>query len=154
MGNVKMKFLIILSPAAVSQARNIHLRALDYGFCAADTPQPLSINVATVDPFPIPVAGGAVVNVDVEFDLLETCPAGTSVSLKMVHQGLIDIPIPCIEVDTMHLGSCEYGIDHLLELGADYLCPTVPEIPSIIGDLLASGTYRIEADFLLEDGSE
>merc|ERR1712038_2233358 len=76
--------------------------------------------------------------------------------------------IPCLEIDGLHIGSCDYDGDHLLELGAEALCPDyfpagqdcklplnpgvygggeplvlgpLPEIPSIIGDLLASGTY-------------
>ena len=71
----------------------------------------------------------------------------------------------------------EYGIDDLLAAGADLLCPTVPdgqechlplypgnygghiqftfpEINPIIGDLLAAGDYKVDAAFLLDDGTE
>merc|ERR1719187_499482 len=170
--------LICLTFAALASARNIGIKDLEIGFCGEDTPRPLTITVANVDPFPIPVVGGTEVNVDVEFDLLETCPVGTTVKLDMVLQGIIDIPIPCIEVnEQLHIGSCEFGIDHLLEAGADYLCPTVPEgqecalplnpntyggsislilpeFPDLVGDLLSSGTYRVQANFNLEDGTE
>ena len=71
----------------------------------------------------------------------------------------------------------EYGIDDLLVAGADLLCPTVPagqechlplhpgnygghiqftfpQINPIIGDLLAAGDYKVDATFLLDDGTE
>ena len=37
--------------------------------------------------------------------------------------------------------------------GGDPLVLTVPEIPSIIGDLLASGTYYADATITLADGT-
>merc|ERR1719516_937019 len=103
---------LVLCLGSLAAARNINLKAFEIDFCEASNPQPLSINVPTIEPFPIPVVSGTEVNVDVEFDLLETCPVGTTVKLDMVLQGLINIPIPCLEVDGMHLGSCEYDIDY------------------------------------------
>ena len=73
-----------------------------------------------------------------------------------------------------------YDGDHLLELGAEGLCPdyfpegqecklplnpgvygggdplvlTVPEIPALIAELLASGTYYADATITLADGTE
>merc|ERR1719348_1322502 len=170
--------IIFCGLIALSIARNINIKAFEIDFCAESTPKPLTINTASILPFPIPFITGTEVNVDVEFDLLETCPVGTTVKLDMVLQGIIDIPIPCIEVnEQLHIGSCEFGIDHLLEAGADYLCPTVPEgqecalplnpntyggsisltmpeFPDLVGDLLSSGTYRVQANFNLEDGTE
>jgi len=113
----------------------------------------------------------------VEFNLIEECPVGTTVKLDMTLLGLVEIPIPCLAIDDISLGSCEYGIDDLLVAGADLLCPTVPagqechlplhpgnygghiqftfpEINPIIGDLLAAGDYKVDATFLLEDGTE
>merc|ERR1719348_1132819 len=169
--------IIFCGLIALSIARNINIKAFEIDFCAESTPKPLTINTASILPFPIPFITGQAIDVDVEFDLLETCPAGTTVKLDMVMQGIIDIPIPCIEVGGIHYGSCEFGLDHLLEAGADYLCPTVPEgqecglplypnkyggaisltlpeIPPILGDLLSSGTYWLQADFHLGDGTE
>ena len=74
----------------------------------------------------------------------------------------------------------DYDGDHLLELGAEALCPTyfpdgqecalplnpgtyggdppivltLPEIPAIIAELLASGTYYAEATISLADGTQ
>ena len=75
----------------------------------------------------------------------------------------------------------DYDGDQLLEEGADTLCPTyfpdgqdcklplnpgvygggeplvlgpLPEIPGIIGDLLASGTYYADATITLADGTQ
>ena len=45
------------------------------------------------------------------------------------------------------LGPGQYG-------GGDPLVVTLPEIPSIIGDLLASGTYYAQATVKLADGSD
>ena len=70
-----------------------------------------------------------------------------------------------------------YGIDDLLSAGGELLCPTLPEgqecnlplnigtyggeimfqfpeINPIIAGLLAAGSYKIDAQFVLEDGTE
>ena len=65
----------------------------------------MSIEVATIEPFPIPLVTGTVLDVNVLFQLNEMCPAGTTVKMAMELQGLINIPIPCLEVDDIALGS-------------------------------------------------
>merc|ERR1711887_521048 len=108
-------------------------------------------------------------------------PVGSTASVVVKKEGIIDIPIPCLEVEPgVHLGSCDYDGDALLALFADTLCPTyfpdgqecklpmnpgvygggdplvltLPEIPSIIAELLASGTYYADATITLADGTQ
>ena len=61
--------------------------------------------VATIQPFPIPLVTGTVLEVDVEFNLIEDCPVGTTVKLDMTLLGLVEIPIPCLAIDDISLGS-------------------------------------------------
>ena len=69
------------------------------------TPQPLSIEVATIKPFPIPLVTGTGLDVNVLFQLKEVCPVGTTVKMDMKLTGLIEVPIPCLEIDDIALGS-------------------------------------------------
>merc|ERR1711915_1099389 len=167
MGIIIMKTLFILGLAALASARNIKVDQLEYGFCDGSA-EPGTIDTASVEPFPIVLATG------------ETITVGAQVSLKIKKEGLIDVPFPCLEIDGLHIGSCDYDGDHLLELGAEALCPTyfpdgqecalplnpgtyggdppivltLPEIPAIIAELLASGTYYAEATISLADGTQ
>merc|ERR1739838_89221 len=177
--NNNMKLFIVLACVALASARNLKLDQLEVGFCPGSA-EPASIDIATVDPFPVVLATDATITLSVQLTLNEPVPVGAQVSLKIKKEGIIDIPFPCIEVEGLHLGSCDYDGDTLLSEGADALCPahfpdgqdcmlplnpgvygagdplvlTVPEIPSIIGDLLASGTYYADATITLADGTE
>merc|ERR1711936_1476022 len=174
---MSLSFTVLLCLLSAVSARQVALRDFSFGFCDEDTPQPLSIEVATIDPFPIPLVTGTILDVNVRFILNEICPVGTLGKMNMELQGLIPIPIPCVQIGDISLGSCEYGIDALLTAGSALLCPTLPvgqdcnlplnpgsyggeivfefpEINPIIAELLAAGTYKIDAQFLQEDGTE
>merc|ERR1712203_854641 len=130
---------------------------IEYGFCDG-SPEPASIDNISVEPL----------------------PAGASVSLNLVLEGVIPIKIPCLDIDGLSLGSCTYDGDHLLEEAQTAgICPTyfpegqacaLPLNPGVYGggdpltlgpidsipDILLpflKGTIRAEANFLLADGS-
>jgi len=166
-----MKFLILFACLALASSKTLHsIKGLEYGFCdGAAEIGTLSISVV---PDPIVVATGETITLSVVVELAEAIPAGTQVSLSIKKEGLIDIPLPCIEVDGLHLGSCDYDGDELLARFAEAVCPAyvpagqecalplnpgsyggdppvvieIPEIPSVIGDLLGSGYYYVEAN--------
>merc|ERR1719427_1269578 len=164
-----MKVFAILACVALASARNIKVDQLEYGFCDG-----------SVEPFPVVIATGETISLSVQLTLNEPVPVGAQVSLKIKKEGVIPIPFPCLEIDGLHLGSCTYDGDHLLELAAEGLCPdyfpegqecklplnpgvygggdpivlTVPEIPALIAELLASGTYYADATITLADGTE
>merc|ERR1711910_232557 len=144
-----MKTILVLACVVLASAKHIHVKIdqLEYGFCDGSA-EPASIDAASVEPFPIVVATGETITLSVQITLNEVVPAGAQVSLKIKKEGLIPVPIPCLEIDGLHIGSCDYDGDHLLELGP------LPEIPSIIGDLLASGTYYADATITLADGTQ
>merc|ERR1739838_306701 len=165
-----MKVFAILACVALASARNIKVDQLEYGFCDGSA-EPATIDIATVEPFPVVIATGETISLSVQLTLNEPVPVGAQVS---------PIPFPCLEIDGLHLGSCTYDGDHLLELGAEGLCPdyfpegqecklplnpgvygggdplvlTVPEIPALIAELLASGPYYADATITLADGTE
>jgi hypothetical protein len=101
--------LLILSCCglALASARRLKagLRELEYGFCEADTHQPITIEAASISPYPVVVHSGASISFEVALTLLEVVPEGAQVSLKIVKEGFIDLPIPCLEVQGIHLGS-------------------------------------------------
>merc|ERR1712179_361398 len=143
---------------AASAARNI--KALEYGFCAGAS-EPLTFQTFDIQPYPVEIATGATIKLDI------------------VKKGLIDIPFPCLEIEGLHLGSCEYDGQTLLDEGAAFLCPdffpenqacalplnpgtyggaapplVIPEIPDILIDLLGSGSYEVQVHAIRPDGSE
>ena len=97
--------LLILGPACGRQLTSSGLRDLEYGLCEADTHQPITIEAASIAPYPVVVHSGATIAIEVALTLLEVVPEGAQVSLKIVKEGFIDLPIPCLEVEGIHLGS-------------------------------------------------
>ena len=93
------------------------------------------------------IATGASITLSLQITLNEPVPVGATVELKIKKEGfIIDLPLPCLEIGGLHIGSwwveqsiislllihwyipSTYEVDHLLELGAGILCPThVPE---------------------------
>merc|ERR1712142_1144720 len=102
---------------------------MGYGFCDG-SPEPASIDNISVEPFPILVQNGASVTLAVQITLNEPLPAGASVSLNLVLEGIIPIKIPCLDIDGLSLGSCTYDGNHLLEEAATVgICqPTSPRV--------------------------
>merc|ERR1719348_1318515 len=149
--------LVLFAALAAASAKSFSIRSFEYGFCA-----------------------GAAVSLQVLITLLEEIPAGAGVSVKIKKDGLIDIPIPCLDIDGISIGSCDYDGGELLAAAADFLCPTyvpegqacalplgtgqyggqeplsvvLPELPALIVDLLASGTYEASATVNYADGSQ
>merc|ERR1711970_1258916 len=67
---------------------------VEYGFCEG-SPEPASIDNISVEPFPILIQNGATVTLNVQITLNEPLPAGASVALDLVLEGIIPIKIPC-----------------------------------------------------------
>merc|ERR1712096_485306 len=115
-----------------------------------------------------------------QITLNEEVAVGAKVDLNIVLEGIIPIKIPCLDIEGLHIGSCSYDGDALLASASDFLCPTyvpegqecmlplgpgsygggdplvvvLPEIPGIIVDLLASGTYYADATVNYADGTQ
>merc|ERR1711920_64597 len=173
-------FAALLACAAMVSARNLKLDELEVGFCDGANSDVLSLDNISVEPFPLVIATGADITLNVQITLNEPVPAGATVSLKIHREGLIPIPIPCLPIGDISIGSCTYDGDELLASASDFLCPTyvpegqelslplnpgsygsadsltvtLPEIPGILVDLLASGTYYADATVKYADGSE
>merc|ERR1712013_507455 len=163
-------FATLLACATMVSARNLKLDELDVGFCDG----------ANSDVLPLDIAPGETIPLNVQIPLNEPIPAGATVSLKIKREGLIPIPIPCLPIGDISIGSCDYDGDELLASASDFLCPTyvpdgqdcmlplnpgfygsaesltltLPEIPGILVDLLAAGTYYADATVKYADGSE
>merc|ERR1712244_64130 len=174
LNGINMKFFAILASVALVSAKNLKLDELEVGFCDGANQDVLSLDNISVEPFPLVIATGADITLNVPV------PAGATVSLKIHREGLIPIPIPCLPIGDISIGSCTYDGDELLAGASDFLCPTyvpegqecslplnpgsygsadsltvtLPEIPGILVDLLASGTYYADATVKYADGSE
>merc|ERR1711936_1231681 len=158
----KMKLIVFLATIVLVSAKSIKIDQLEYGFCDGADTSVGSIDAADVQPFPVEVKTGA------------------TVSLNIVKEGLVDLPIPCLEIDGLHIGSCSYDADYLITKFSDFLCPAhvpdgqacatplnpgtyggdppievvIPEIPDPIAGFLASGTYYADATVTNPDGTQ
>merc|ERR1712080_95798 len=173
---ITMKFFVLLASLALASAapRVLKLKAgadIEHGFCGGDEGL-LNIAQLSVDPYPVTVASGSSFTLAVTIDLLKEVAVGTSIKLKIVKEGLIDFPLPCLDLNGTPVGSCEYDGDFLLAAADEALCQggyfpegqacklplmagqygggepltiTLPDdLPDMIIDLLASGTYKVE----------
>eukprot|EP00091_Calanus_sinicus_P013947 TRINITY_DN30_c0_g1_i25.p1 TRINITY_DN30_c0_g1~~TRINITY_DN30_c0_g1_i25.p1 ORF type:complete len:108 (-),score=45.33 TRINITY_DN30_c0_g1_i25:67-390(-) len=88
-----MKAFFALACVALASARNIKIDQLEYGFCDGSA-EPASLDMISVEPFPIVIATGETITLSVQLTLNEPVPEGAQVSLKIKKEGLIDIPLP------------------------------------------------------------
>merc|ERR1712241_1527742 len=154
---------------------------IEHAFCEGAA-QPISIDQLSIDPYPVVVASNSEFTIAAKVEILEEVPVGTKVKLNILREGFIDFPLPCLDLGGTPVGSCEYDGDFLLNAGTDALCGggyfpdgqecklplkpgtygggepitiTLPaDLPDLIINLLASGTYKITAHAMLADGSE
>ena len=99
-----MRSLVFLSIIALAVGRKIQTRELQYGFCeGAD--QPFSIDEVVLEPYPLIVESGATIHLAIGITLNKPIPVGSTATLKIIKQGIIDIPLPCILIGDIHLGS-------------------------------------------------
>merc|ERR1711915_50126 len=172
--------LILLAAIAAASAKSLDVRVFEYGFCAGAA-EPLSIDVLTVEPDPIVLATGAEILLQVLLTLNEDIPVGAQLKVKLQKDGLINIPIPCIDAgEGISIGSCDYDAQGVLDTIGEAICPTyfpegqecmlplrpgqyggqeplsiiLPELPSTIIDLIGSGTFEASVTVELADGSE
>merc|ERR1712227_476811 len=164
----KMKLILFLATIVLVSAKSIKIDQLEYGFCDGADTSVGSIDAADVQPFPVEVKTGASVTIS------------ATLSLNIVKEGIVDLPIPCLEIEGLHVGSCSYDADYLLTKFSDFLCPAhvpdgqacatplnpgtyggdppievvIPEIPDLIAGFLASGTYYADATITNPDGTQ
>merc|ERR1712038_1461287 len=129
---VIMRFLIFITCVAVAIAapKLAKLRGdIPWEWCGDG--RPIDIPELTLEPFPVVVAPGASITFAATIEVLEVIPVGAKIQVDIVKEGIINIPVPCLEVNGQHFGSCEYDGDYLLSTYADGLC----------GDALTPGGY-------------
>ena len=71
-----------------------------------------TIDAADVQPFPVEVKTGATVTISATLTLAATVQTGSTVSLNIIKEGLIDLPIPCLEIEGLHIGSWYVATAH------------------------------------------
>merc|ERR1711931_383036 len=123
---------------------------VEYGFCEGSP-----------EPAPILIQNGATITLNVQITLNEPLPAGASVALDLVLEGIIPIKIPCLDINGISLGSCTYPGDELLAVAETAgICPqyfpegqacALPLGPGVYGggDPLTLGPIESIPDILL-----
>merc|ERR1712227_341811 len=98
----KMKLLVFLATVVLISARSVKIDQIEYGFCP-DSPEPGTIDNIDVQPFPISLVTGSSLTIAATLTLNEAVPTGATVSLDLKKEGLIPLPIPCLEFLTQKL---------------------------------------------------
>jgi hypothetical protein len=100
-----MRSLILSALIATVSSSHISLnQELQYSFCeGAD--QPFTIDEFTVEPYPIEVYTGSIINLALGITLNEPIPVGATISIKTVKDLLIDMPVPCLDLGDFYFGS-------------------------------------------------
>ena len=65
------------------------------------SPEPFTLDLFGIAPFPIWVQTGALVTVAAQITLEEVIDVGAKVSFNIVMEGLIPIPIPCLDLSDL-----------------------------------------------------
>ncbi len=99
-----MKYLVLAALLAVAAGRQIQVKELQYGFCEGAA-QPFTIDEVVLQPYPVVVETGAIIHLAIGITLNEPIPVGATATLKIVKDLLIDLPLPCIPIGDIHLGS-------------------------------------------------
>ena len=89
---------MLAASLALVSARSVKIDEIEYGFCP-DAAQPGTIDQVQVVPFPISLAEGSPLSILATLTLNDVVPAGARVSLDLQKEGLIPLPIPCLELD-------------------------------------------------------
>merc|ERR1719219_3292261 len=113
-----MKLIVFLATVVLVSAKSIKIDQLEYGFCE-----------------------GAATTISASLTLSAVVPQGSTVSLKIVKEGIVDLPIPCLEIEGMNIGSCSYDADYLLAKFSDFLCPAHVPDGQACATPLNPGTY-------------
>ncbi len=99
-----MKYLVLISLLALAAGRKIQVRELQYGFCEG-AKEPFSIDEVVLEPYPVVVKTNATIHLAIGITLNEPIPVGSTATLKIIKDGIIDIPLPCVPYEDIHLGS-------------------------------------------------
>merc|ERR1711872_584536 len=80
-------------------------------------------NIAlNVQPWPVEIAAGKTITLDGAIDIMQEIEVGSGLNLKLTLITAIgNLPIPCLPIGELNIGSCDYDVQHLLDelKGAD-----------------------------------
>ena len=99
-----MTFLIVLSLLTLAAGHKIHIRELQYGFCEGAY-EPFSIDEFILEPDPVVVQSGATIHLAIGVTLNLPIPVGSTTTLKIVRDGIIDFPLACYDLGGISIGS-------------------------------------------------
>merc|ERR1712020_586352 len=69
-----------------------------------------------VTPWPVVVAGGETITLQGQIDIMQEIEMGSQLELKLTLITPIgNLPVPCLPIGDLNIGSCNYDIQHLLD---------------------------------------
>merc|ERR1739848_383733 len=69
-----------------------------------------------IKPWPVHVAAGETITLDGAIDIMQEIEVGSGIELKLTLITAIgNLPIPCLPIGELNIGSCSYDVQHLLD---------------------------------------
>merc|ERR1711997_24016 len=99
-----------------------NVKAPDVRTCMDSTSEWFDNISLDITPWPVVVAAGNVISLDGGIDIMQGIEVGSNLNIKLTLITAIgNLPIPCLPIGDLHIGSCDYTVQHLLDtlLGAD-----------------------------------
>merc|ERR1719220_151715 len=129
------KLFIFALAFASTQAFSLRVKATfkdikspDVSTCMDGTDAWFSNIVLNIEPWPAHIATGETITLDGAIDILQEVEMGSGLELKLTLVTAIgNLPIPCLPLGELNIGSCSYDIQHLLDelkgaVGGEEIC--------------------------------
>eukprot|EP00093_Oithona_nana_P009909 09909.XXX_599589_598912_1 [CDS] Oithona nana genome sequencing. len=167
---------------AFSNALSLRLAAPEVTSCLEGTENFVENISVNIQPWPVHVATGATLSIDGGLTILDAIVEGSQLKLDLsLVTALGNLPIPCLPIDGLEIGSCTYPIQRLLDdalelgvcelflpegqdcslplnpgsyaPGTEALEVTIPDIPAVLEPFL-KGKINAKLIGIIPDGTE
>merc|ERR1712109_121076 len=116
---MSVKLFILALALASTQALTLrakNVRTPDVMTCQDGTDAWFSGISLDVTPWPVIVAGGETITLQGQIDIMQEIEMGSQLELKLTLITPIgNLPVPCLPIGDLNIGSCNYDIQHLLK---------------------------------------
>merc|ERR1711963_1147511 len=115
--NIMMKSLFLAAVVLASaQAATLKLKSPDVSYCLDGSEEWFGNIMVEVQPWPVVIATGETLTLDGGLDILQEIEVGSQLELKLTLKTAIgNLPIPCLPIDDLNIGSCTYDVQKLLD---------------------------------------
>merc|ERR1719150_649355 len=105
------KIAVFASLLIAANALTLRVKAPEVEYCLDGSDAWFSNIVLNILPWPVEISAGAQLSIDGGLDILQVVEVGSQLKLELKLQTpLGELPIPCIPIDGLQIGSCTYPV--------------------------------------------